>query len=534
MRKSKIFILIVLSILIILGVVFIINSINDNEIIQQANLYIENGIYNYDDLLLSDDKMYISMDCIKANDLLDLHWDKDYNKLSIFKNYNNITISYNNDNATYIDCLYLTEDVLKVFNDTLYLNATFLKNNLINSMFVDNNSKNIIISNIEKQYRAKIKTSLKFWTSSDNSEEYTIKRNDIFYIYDKQISNMLLCRNTNGNIGYVLKKNIVPYITIEETTYTKPHRKESITMSWDLVNKKISNFVEFDIPQVIDVLAPTWYELVDNEDYFLDYSNVEYTSYVQSTGKKLWATFNNNFDKELTSKLLNNAYKRSKIVDKVIQITKEKGYNGINIDFENVYLKDKDVYSAFIKELYCKCLTEKITLSVDVAVLSSSETWSMFLDRKAIGEYSDYVVLMAYDQNVSGVSGSVGSIPWIEYGVENLLESVNDGKVILAVPFYTRLWEESMEDDALVVKSTSLKISTAEKLLDELGIELSYDVTTGQNYGEKMIDGVRCRVWNEDETSLSNRMEIVKKYNLVGKGVWAFNFGTEEMWQSLE
>ena len=103
----------------------------------------------------------------------------------------------------------------------------------------------------------------------------------------------------------------------------------------------------------------------------------------------------------------------------------------------------------------------------------------------------------------------------------------------MAVPFYTRLWEETTVDGKLKVKATSLKISTAERVINDLGIEFTFDEETGQNYGEKVVDGVRCRIWNEDETSLTSRMNIVKKYNLVGKGVWALNFGTEEMWELL-
>ena len=537
MKKFKILTLAVLVLVVaIVAVSFTMILSNNNENLVTQNevlLYAYDKVGETKDTVLHDGNIYISKDFTKDNEILDIYWDEDYNRISIFKNFEYHKITYNIYKAEYNNQNYNIEDVLLIEDNNLYLNVEFLSNNFIPNVFLDKESNIVVISDKIKEYIITSDTLFYSGTSNKDKDGKKLNENDVVYIYDYIIKQLVLCKTTDGTIGYVDYNHIMPHKTIENITYTKEKRQDSIIMTWDLLSNKISEFEPFVIPDMVDIIAPTWYDLKDDDEYFVDISSDEYTKYVQESGKKVWATFNNSFDPDLTNLLLNNAYKRSKIVDKIIQITKEKNFDGINIDFENVYMKDRDVYSVFIKELYCKARKEGIPMSVAVAVLSNSETWSKFLDRKAIGEYSDYVILMAYDENVSGSAGSVASIPWIEYGVKNLLESVFEGKVVMAVPFYTRLWEETTVDGKLKVKATSLKISTAERVINDLGIEFTFDEETGQNYGEKVVDGVRCRIWNEDETSLISRMNIVKKNNLVGKGVWALNFGTEEMWELL-
>ncbi len=528
----KKFIISILAVLVLIMIAAVILLINNKSFMPNQNgvlLYLNGKLGEEVDTVLHNGNIYISDDFINENEMLDIYWDEDYNRISIFENFEYHKITYNIYMAEYNNQRYDIENILLIKDRNLYLNIDFLADNFISNISVDKKSNVVAISDKTKEYI--ISKDTFFYNGTSSKEEIT--ENESIQVYDYIQNNFILCKLANGEIGYMDYRHIKPYKTVSEFTHTKEKRQESIVLAWDLLADKIANFKEFDIPDMINIIAPTWYDLKDDDEYFIDISTDEYTDYVQSTGKKVWATFNNSFDPELTNSLLNNAYKRSKIVDKIIEITKEKNYDGINIDFENVYMKDRDVYSVFIKELYSKTRKENIPLSVAVAVLSDSETWSKFLDRKAIGKYSDYVILMAYDENVSGNSGSVASIPWIEYGVSNLLESVFEGKVVMAVPFYTRLWEESTVDGQLKVKSTSLKISTAKRVINDLGIELSYDEQTGQNYGEKIVDGIKCRIWNEDETSLKMRMDIVKKYNLVGKGVWAFDFGTEEIWELL-
>lgn len=70
---------------------------------------------------------------------------------------------------------------------------------------------------------------------------------------------------------------------------------------------------------------------------------------------------------------------------------------------------------------------------MDITVASDMENWSKCYDRKALGEYVDYLVLMAYDEHgrLSKTAGSVASLNWVENGVKDLTEQVPSEKIIL-------------------------------------------------------------------------------------------------------
>ncbi len=48
--------------------------------------------------------------------------------------------------------------------------------------------------------------------------------------------------------------------------------------------------------------------------------------------------------------------------------------------------------------------------------------WSKSYNRNELGEYVDYLVLMAFDEHVrlSKTAGSVASLNWVENGVKDL------------------------------------------------------------------------------------------------------------------
>ncbi len=494
----------------------------------------ENIDLTFENEIIFSDEVYVSLAFLTEYDLLDAYWDRRYNRISIFEDFNYQKINYNSNELFYNNEILDIEDVIFISGEELFFNVKFLSEYFIDGITYDSNNKIFIIEDTVREY--KLTEDTKFFKPPNLKEivaDSIINADEIVTIYDYSIDNYVLCNSEKFGFGFVDTDLLKHVKTSDLFEVSKDRRQKYINMSWDLVVNRTNNFVEFEIPDVLDVIAPTWYDLIDAENYFLDISSHAYTSYVQESGLELWATFNNSFDPDLTNLLLNNPIRRSEIVDRIIEIAKMEKFDGINIDFENVYMVDRHVYSAFIKELYCKIKDENITMSVAVAVLSNSETWSAFLDRQAIGEYSDYVILMAYDENVSGNAGSVASLPWIEYGVSNLLESVNSGKVIMAVPFYVRLWEEYMLDGELEVKATALRIPTAERVIEENNMEFEYDAATGQNYGEFVEDGILYRMWNEDVTSLQARMDIIDKYDLVGAGVWALSFGTDEMWELL-
>ena len=161
---------------------------------------------------------------------------------------------------------------------------------------------------------------------------------------------------------------------------------------------------------------------------------------------------------------MNNTELREKVINQILVYAGLYNLDGINIDFENINIKDRDMLTQFIRELAPIMKEQGLVLSMDITVKSLSENWSLCYDRQELAKAVDYLALMAYDEHwgSSPVSGSVASIGWVEKGIVQLLElGVPPQKILLGIPFYTREWlEKVLEDGRLEVKSKALSMDS--------------------------------------------------------------------------
>src|SRR5699024_3502411 len=107
---------------------------------------------------------------------------------------------------------------------------------------------------------------------------------------------------------------------------------------------------------------------------------------------------------------------RKNLILDIVELAKQYGLDGINIDFENMYREDEDMFSRFIIELEPRLKAIGKTLSVDVTAPDGADSWSMCYDRNVIGDVADYIVFMAYDQygEASTEPGTTSGYEWVK------------------------------------------------------------------------------------------------------------------------
>lgn len=285
----------------------------------------------------------------------------------------------------------------------------------------------------------------------------------------------------------------------------------------------------------VNVVSPTWFSIVSEEGDILDKGNQEYVSAYKNYGYQVWPLINNNFDPELTSKLLASSNKRQELIEKIAKIYDVYGVDGINIDFENVYMKDKELLTQFVRELYPVFKEKGMVVSMDVTPISVSENWSQCYDRKRLSETVDYIILMAYDQHwsTSPVEGSVAQYSWVEESLQAVLKEVPNEKLILGVPFYSRLWTIRHIDGKEEVSSKALSMDEVNSFIEENNVELIWEEESGQYYGEVSKDGITYKIWLEDTESLQLKASLVNKYQLAGIASWRKGFEKGEVWPAI-
>lgn len=344
-------------------------------------------------------------------------------------------------------------------------------------------------------------------------------------------------RTQDGFIGYIENKrlgeiqNITPKSDFEEPEYTRLALDEKVVLAWHQVTTKEANST-FDSyygnTKGVNVISPTWFALTDNEGNYKCLADSEYVKKAHDAGVSVWALIDN-FSKDVQSEvLLSKTSVRKKLIHNLMADAKKYGFDGYNLDFESLKESAGPHYVQFIREMSAACRNNGLILSVDNYVPAA---YNRFYDRKEQGIVADYVIVMGYDEHYAGGEpGSVASIDYVKKGIENTLLDVPREKVINAIPFYTRLWTETEDGE---ITSEAMGIEKAQKWIEENQVELYWQDSLGQYYGEKGIEGGSQYLWMEEEKSLKLKMDVIRDNDLGGVGCWKLGFEPASIWDII-
>ncbi len=355
----------------------------------------------------------------------------------------------------------------------------------------------------------------------------------------------VLAQLDNGVAGYIQRQHIslndlvtVPVPNSPDNRKETDWRGKKVNLAWEAVyESRINPHSIGELPGV-NVLSPTWFEIIDSKGNVRSKADMEYVNWAHNRNKEVWALLSNGFDADRTTVALGTYENRSRIITQMLEYASMYQLDGINIDFESVHTSDGSNVVQFIRELKPLATQRDLVLSMDVTPKSNSELWSKFLDRRALAPSLDYMMLMAYDEHwaSSPQAGSVASLPWVENAVQRVLQEdeVPADKLILGVPLYTRVWTEQQTNGKTKVSSRALGMQRVANLIKEKGLQPVYDQTTGQNYVEYKENGATQKIWLEDEVSLQARVQLASKLGLAGIASWTRGLGDDRAWNVLD
>lgn len=343
-------------------------------------------------------------------------------------------------------------------------------------------------------------------------------------------------RTENGTLGYIQTGKLNEFKTIREKAEEKAKIEGPISLAWDYYSEYVSAPTRTGKITGVNVVSPSFfymtkysttnvYENVGNE-------GIAYVNWAHENGYQVWPMFTNSNMSE-TSKMLSDYKSRENVINQIIKYIKQYNLDGINIDFEGMYETDKDNFSRFLIEIRPRLNEIGAVLSVDVTAPDGAPEWSLCYDRYTIGKVADYVMFMAYDQyGVSATkAGTTAGHNWVEANVKKFLgqEEVKAEKIILGIPFYTRVWKEINGN----VISSVVNIGNVNNLIPSNATK-TWDEDLQQYYVEYKKGGATYKIWVEDEKSIEAKLDLVSKYNLGGAAYWEYDRATNSIWNLIE
>lgn len=331
------------------------------------------------------------------------------------------------------------------------------------------------------------------------------------------------------------------YITLNRYTAFSPRVLEKkaaenvdkVVLVWQPTFGAAENIAQNEKKAGLNTVSPSWFAVKDGAGSVANSASLEYVRAAKAKGYRVWPLVTNSFSPDITHAFLNDYKARQSIIQKLAYYMLVYEFDGINVDFENIYDADKNALSSFVAELGAAVRAMGGTTSIDVTIPSGVPQWSACYDRAALAKGADYVMLMAYDEygRTSPKAGSTATLPWVESGVQKTLLEVPNEKLVLGVPFYMRRWEEDLSG-----RKTGVKTLTMNEAADEIaahGIKPVWRDDLGQNYFEYVSGGKKYRVWQEDARSLGLKLELAERYNLAGVAAWRSGFESPDIWQMI-
>ncbi len=352
-------------------------------------------------------------------------------------------------------------------------------------------------------------------------------------------------KTSDAVIGYVENKRLVNASTVEETPvtdyvapeYTSIAVDGKVSLGWHAIGGVGGNstlWEEVSKTKGMNVIAPTWFSLNDEEGNFRSFGEESYVAQAHDMGLQVWGVLDDfNFNNETNADLsvfnvLSSTTKRQQLVQNITEEALRLGLDGINLDFERVGADSGIHFVQFLRELSIPCRSNGLVLSIaNYVPFNFNDYYRLDIQ----GTVADYVIIMGYDEHWhgSGDPGSVASIDYVTGGIERTLEEVPAEKVVNALPFYTILWKV----DGVNVSDEYLTMNNTADFLKRVGVEPHWDEETCQNYAEWSSGTTTYKIWFEDAESINVKLNVMNAHDIAGVAVWRLGYGTEAIWELL-
>jgi spore germination protein YaaH len=263
-------------------------------------------------------------------------------------------------------------------------------------------------------------------------------------------------------------------------------------------------------------------------------------------GVKLIATITN-FNGDDIHSLFTDQIKRNNLFANIKSKLISGGFNGVNIDFENV--KDTDKATAIAN--FLSQLKSFLPANYEISFASPAINFGGW-NFSGIAQNCDFLFVMFYDFYGSWSSTTGPSSPFnyiinsntgnsFSLDYKDLIAS-SPQKLILGVPYFGNYWKTKTENAYTPVDTTKAK----KEFVSTLRYKEIFPTYQSKNIMWDDLSKTRWlkwqdvsswnQIWYDDDSSLALKYDYAIQKKLGGIGIWALGYddGRQELWKLIE
>ena len=229
------------------------------------------------------------------------------------------------------------------------------------------------------------------------------------------------------------------------------------------------------------------------------------------------------FSGDRASRLFQSKELQSRLFDRIIPLMIEKGYLGMDMDFEYINPSDRGAYLSFLSYAAQRLHANGFFLNTDLAPKTSSVQRGLLYeahDYASIGAISDTVLLMTYEWGYTyGPPMAVAPINRVREVVEYAVFQIPADKILMGIPNYGYDWALPYERDT--TRAVTIGNQYAIEVAGREGAQIQFDPTAQTPFFEYWDNRKRKHVvWFEDVRSIQAKFDLMDEYSLYGAGYW--------------
>ena len=258
---------------------------------------------------------------------------------------------------------------------------------------------------------------------------------------------------------------------------------------------------------------------------------------------------NPGFSQPIMHRVLTNPVARARAMRSLAALCRDNKFDGIQFDFENFHVDDKDAFTSFTREAVDSVHRAGCTLSAAVVPRPGEDpgtndyhkwifaNWRAAFDYKALADTLDFISYMTYAQHTGGSTpGPVAGMPWVENCLKYVLSlGVPPSKISLGLASYSDHWFPSYDarKDESRARGSDISYGNAMRIVTAGGAKPVWDDTQKAWYAMWSLSGVFEHVWIEDARAFLVKAALVDKYKLRGYSVWLLGLEDPATWAGV-
>lgn len=235
-------------------------------------------------------------------------------------------------------------------------------------------------------------------------------------------------------------------------------------------------------------------------------------------------------DMEATYSILTNMVAQEHLINRVLEIMRTKGYYGLNIDMQEIFQAEKQLFVDFIANISNRVrqegylvfftLTPK-TFPIESGLLYEGPEYAV------LGQLTDSTMLLSYEWGHAHTPQTALPLAQARAFLDYAVTQIPPNKINIGIPTIGYIWQVPFRPGVTI--ANALSHESAINIANEFHVTIQHDEASEAPYFSFILDKEYI-VWFRDARNAKALLNLVVEYDLEGIGIWNIMQYSPGMW----